>query len=64
MFRSIFRLLSLAGTIAAAVLFAFGASKSVWDTNGDIGWGLFCLAVGIAARYLEGGIPYVLTIEE
>lgn len=63
MLTSLFRLLSLAGVIAAAVLFAIGAASNVFDSNGHIEWGLFCLAVGIAARYLERGIPYVLKVE-
>lgn len=55
--RSIFRLLALAGTIAAAVLFALYADDNLGNIS-DLGWGFFCLAVGIAAYFLEGA-PYI-----
>jgi hypothetical protein len=47
------RLLSVAGAAAAAVLFGLAASNAVFDQNGDIGWGLFCLAVAALAHYVE-----------
>jgi hypothetical protein len=47
------RILTVAGGLAACVLFAIAASNALFDYNGDFGWGFFCLAVASTAHWIE-----------